>query len=132
MFTPENGAPRPPNGRVPAVAKAFRLLDLLSTSSEPLGVSELARRLGMGKSTIHGLVNTLQEFGAVETVEATKRYRIGRGLHVLAMRAAGRIDLRELARPSLERLAQQTEQTSFLGVVGGDQVTILDLVHGRP
>ncbi|HXW77705.1 MAG TPA: IclR family transcriptional regulator [Candidatus Eremiobacteraceae bacterium] len=132
MFLPENGHADRQNGHVPAVAKAFRLLDLLSTSPEPLGVSELSRRLGMGKSTIHGLVTTLRSFGAVEPVDGAKRYRIGRGLHALAMRSAGRVDLRSIARPSLERLAAQTEQSSFLGVVADDHVTILDLVHGKP
>jgi DNA-binding IclR family transcriptional regulator len=132
MFMIENDRERRTNGRVPAVAKAFRLLDLLSRSPEALGVSELARQLGMGKSTIHGLVVTLEAYGAVEAVDGSKRYQIGRGLHALAMRNAGKADLRDLARPSLERLAAETEQTSFLGIVGTDQVTILDLVHGRP
>jgi len=132
MFAQENGRAHRSNAQVPAVAKAFRLLDLLSSSAEPLGVSELARRLGLGKSTIHGLVSTLQSFGAVETADGTKRYRIGRGLHSLAMRSAGRVDLREVARPSLERLVAQTGQTSFLGVIADEYVTILDLVHGKP
>ena len=132
MFTGENATAVGPNAMVPAVAKAFRLLDLLSTSPEPLGVSELARRLGMGKSTVYGLVTTLQALGAVESADGTKRYRIGRGLHALATRSSGRHDLRTVARPFLERLAAQTEQTSFLGVVGAEHVTILDLVHGRP
>ena len=131
MFTQENAEEHQANAMVPAVAKAFRLLDLLSTSAEPLGVSELARRLGMGKSTVYGLVTTLQSLGAVEAADGAKRYRIGRGLHALAMRSAGRQDLRSVARPCLERLAAQTEQTSFLGVVGADTVTILDIVHGR-
>jgi IclR family transcriptional regulator, KDG regulon repressor len=132
MFTVENDQARRTNGHVPAIAKAFRLLDLLSRSPEPLGVSELARRLGLGKSTIHGLVTTLQAFGVIEPADGAKRYRIGRGLHVLAMRGGGKTDLRDAARPALERLAARTEQTSFLGVVSGDHVTILDLVHGRP
>jgi DNA-binding IclR family transcriptional regulator len=117
---------------VPAVVKAFRLLDILSASNEPLGVSELARRLGMGKSTIHGLVTTLQYFGAIEAVEGTKRYRLGPGLHALAMRAAGKADLRQRARPVLERLVEATGQTSFLGVVGDDEIAIIDVVHGKP
>lgn len=132
MFTRENGQAAPTNALVPAVAKAFRLLDMLSTSPEPLGISELARRLSMGKSTVHGLVTTLQALGAVETADGAKRYRIGRGLHALVMRSSGRQDLRTVARPLLERLAARTEQTTFLGVVGSDNVTILDLVHGRP
>jgi DNA-binding IclR family transcriptional regulator len=132
MFAQENEMTRQANAIVPAVAKAFRLLDLLSSSAEPLGVSEIARRLVMGKSTVYGLVTTLQTLGVIETSDGAKKYRIGRGLHALAMRSAGRQDVRTLARPGLERLAAQTEQTSFLGVVGIDQVTILDLVHGRP
>lgn len=116
---------------VPAVAKAFKLLDELSSAAEPLGVSELSRRLGMGKSTVYGLVTTLASLGMLETTNGSKRYRIGRGLHVLASRVSGDADLRRLVRPSLERLASSTEQTSFLGVPSGDQIVILDLVFGR-
>ncbi len=144
MFTPENGHAHRANGEddssatrsapalVPAVAKAFRVLEALGASDEPLGVSQLARSLGLGKSTVHGLLNTLEALGMIEASNGIKRYRIGRGLHGLASRSLGRHDLRQMARPSLERLASQTEQTSFLGVPSDGQVTILDLVHGRP
>lgn len=132
MFTRENGSKSGANAAVPAVLKAFKLLDVLSASAEPLGVSELARRLEMGKSTVYGLVMTLQGVGAVEAADGVKRYRIGRGLTALAMRSVGRLDIRSAARPHLERLAAKTEQTAFLGLVGADTVTILDLVHGRP
>jgi len=143
MFTPENGVLSPANGvsesdaverpaLVPAVDKAFRLLDALSESSEPLGVSQLARTLGLGKSTVHGLVTTLETLGIIEPSNGSKRYRLGPGLYALASRSASQRDLRDLARPALERLAAVTEQTSFLGVPSDDHVTILDLVHGRP
>jgi IclR family KDG regulon transcriptional repressor len=132
MFTLENGRRARANASVPAVLKAFRLLDILSESPDPLGVSELARRLEMGKSTVYGLVTTLQDVGAIEAADGAKRYRIGRGLTALAMRSMARQDVRSAARPHLERLAAQTEQTAFLGLVGTDSVTILDLVHGRP
>lgn len=144
MFMPENGLSSPANGAaeatleqgrpalVPAVDKAFRLLTALSESAEPLGVSQLARTLGLGKSTVHGLVTTLETLGIVETPNGGKRYRLGPGLYALASRSAGQRDLRDIARPGLERLATVTEQTSFLGVPAEDHVTILDLIHGRP
>ena len=144
MFTPENGAASPANGaaegtleeerpaRVPAVDKAFRLITALSESAEPLGVSQLARTLGLGKSTVHGLVTTLESLGVLETPNEAKRYRLGPVLYALASRSAGQRDLRDIARPALERLATVTEQTSFLGVPAEDHVTILDLIHGRP
>jgi len=143
MFTPENGVLSPANGvpesdvaerpaLVPAVDKAFRLLGALSESGEPLGVSQLARTLGLGKSTVHGLVTTLETLGIIEPSNGSKRYRLGPELYALASRSAGQRDLRDIARPALERLAAVTEQTSFLGVPADDHVTILDLVHGRP
>jgi DNA-binding IclR family transcriptional regulator len=144
MFRPENGVASPGNGvveltdeqerpaLVPAVDKAFRLLSALGESAEPLGVSQLSRTLGLGKSTVHGLVTTLESLGIIESPSGAKRYRLGPGLFSLASRSAGQRDLRDIARPALERLAAATEQTSFLGVPAADHVTILDLVHGRP
>ncbi|MBC5805303.1 MAG: IclR family transcriptional regulator [Candidatus Eremiobacter antarcticus] len=126
MFPLRNGA------RVPAVFKAFKLLETVSLSEKPLGVSELSRRLQMGKSTIHGLVTTLESLGALEAVNGSKRYALGPRLHALSARAGNHADLRRIARSALERLASRTEQTSFLGVPADGQVTILDIVHGRP
>jgi len=136
MFTQENGMPavaladKSEHALVPAVVKAFRVLEALADSVEPLGVSELARRLDIGKSTVHGLLTTLAALGMIEAGNGSRRYRIGRGLHLLASRSAGGVDLRALARPKLEALAGTTGQTSFLGIPHRDAVTIVDMVHG--
>jgi DNA-binding IclR family transcriptional regulator len=143
MFSPQNGGrantpslARSSNGapstKVPAVLKAFKLLEIVSQAGKPLGVSELARRLELGKSTVHGLVTTLESLGVLETVNGSRKYVLGPRLSALSSRSGGGPDLRTIARPALERLAEMTEQTSFLGVPAEDQVTILDIVHGRP
>jgi DNA-binding IclR family transcriptional regulator len=142
MFPPQNGGagpatlPRSPEGtpgaKVPAVLKAFKLLDLISQADRPLGVSELARRLQLGKSTVHGLVTTLESLGVLKTANGSRKYVLGPRLSALSSRNGAAPDLRASARPALERLAEATEQTSFLGVPADDRVTILDIVHGRP
>jgi IclR family transcriptional regulator, KDG regulon repressor len=145
MFPPQNGAAQDttraasgsngsaaPQTRVPAVLKAFKLLEAVSLSDKPLGVSELSRKLQMGKSTVHGLVTTLETLGVLEAVNGSKRYVLGPRLFALASRSGNQADLRQVARAALERLAAATEQTSFLGVPSDGQVTILDIVHGRP
>jgi IclR family KDG regulon transcriptional repressor len=145
MFSPPNGIVQAdPDGaiadsadgktrvaRVPAVFKAFKLLETVSASDRPLGVSELARRLQMGKSTVHGLVTTLEALGVLEAV-GSKRYALGPRLSALLSRTGNQADLRQVARPALERLAAATELTSFLGVPSDSQVTIVDIVHGTP
>ncbi len=146
MFPPQNGpaadvptAAAESNGatghnpsRVPAVLKAFRLIELVSLSDKPLGVSELSRKLEMGKSTVHGLVTTLEALGVLEAVNGSRRYVLGPRLPALCSRSGNQADLRQVARGALERLATATEQTSFLGVPSEGHVTILDIVHGRP
>jgi len=145
MFPRQNGHPGDAEGvtsagngetvpapRVPAVLKAFKLLETISLSDKPLGVSELSRQLQMGKSTVHGLVTTLEALGVLEAVNGSKRYLLGPRLSALCARGGNQADLRQVARPALERLAAATEQTSFLGVPADGHVTILDIVHGRP
>jgi DNA-binding IclR family transcriptional regulator len=118
--------------RVPAVLKAFRLIEMISLSERPLGISELSRRLSMGKSTVHGLVTTLEALGVLESVNESKRYVLGPRLAALCSRTENQPDVRQVAHAALERLAAATEQTSFFGVPTDGHVTILDIVHGRP
>jgi DNA-binding transcriptional ArsR family regulator len=108
-----------------AVDRAFRILDLLSRSPEPLTGATVARRLRLPRSTVHGLLGALRDVGAVEVVRG--RYRLGTVLGRLAATS----DLRRRWRPVLERLAEQTGETVFLGQVAGSRVNIIDLVTGR-
>jgi DNA-binding IclR family transcriptional regulator len=107
-----------------AVARAFGVLDLLSRSPAPLGTSEIARRLGIPKSTAHGLLRELAAVGAVEA--ARKRYRLGPALE----RLAGAAELRRQWRPVLEQVAERTGETAFLGQPRGARIAILDEVPG--
>jgi DNA-binding IclR family transcriptional regulator len=113
------------NEVVPAVDRSFRILDLLSRSPVPLGTSEVARRLRLAKSTVHGLLRSLEAAGAVEEVH--QRYRIGPVVERLA--ATG--DLRRRWRPVLHRLAAETGETAFLGQQRGGRVAIVDEVLGQ-
>jgi DNA-binding IclR family transcriptional regulator len=110
---------------VPSVDRSFRILDLLSRSPVPLGTSEVARRLRLAKSTVHGLLRSLEAAGAVEQVH--RRYRIGPVVERLA--ATG--DLRRRWRPIIQRLAAETGETAFLGQPRGGRVAIVDEVLGQ-
>ena len=113
------------NDVVPAVDRSFRILDLLSRSPTPMGTSEVARRLRLAKSTVHGLLRSLEAVGAVEQVH--RRYRLGPAVDRLA--ATG--DLRRRWRPVLQRLASETGETAFLGQARGGRVAIVDEVLGQ-
>jgi DNA-binding IclR family transcriptional regulator len=115
----------------PSVKKAFEILKLVSTSKDGVGISEIARGLGMAKSTVHGMTSALEEMGVVLRDPATKRYTLGFTLFELGKSAYSQIDLKDLARPVAEELMERSHASVFLGVLNWDHVTVLDVVEPR-
>ena len=60
-MTDDEAAPRRQHSTLSSVRNAARLLKEFSRGSREIGVTELSRRLGIGKSTAHRLLNTLAE-----------------------------------------------------------------------
>jgi DNA-binding IclR family transcriptional regulator len=115
--------------RAPIVRKAFQVLRLVAATPHGLKLSEVARKLGIGKSTVHGIVAALEEEGAVVRDPRSKRFTLGMTVFELGRSMRARIDLKDAARPFLEDLMTHTLETVFLGVRNRDHVTILDTVE---
>jgi DNA-binding IclR family transcriptional regulator len=113
----------------PTVKKAFNILHLLSKSENGLRISDLASRLAMGKSTVHGITTALEELGAIIRDTQTKRYTLGLTLFELGRAAYARTDLKDVARPAMENLMARTQESVYLGVRNGERITILDIVE---
>src|SRR5215203_1358051 len=107
---------------VRSVDRAAALLLALGDSQGEAGVTELARRLGLHKSTASRLLATLEKRGLVEQDDETGRYRLGMIVLRLAETAERTLDLRAIAMPELERLARATRETTGLGVAHGDRL----------
>jgi DNA-binding IclR family transcriptional regulator len=115
---------------VRSVDRAAALLLALGESSGEAGVTELARRLGLHKSTASRLLATLQRRGLVEQDEESGKYRLGLVVIRLAERAERTLDLKGIAWPDLERLARATRETVSLGIVEGDAYLTVAQVDG--
>ncbi len=115
---------------VRSVDRAATLLVALGEFPGEAGVTELARRLGLHKSTASRLLATLQRRGLVEQDEETGKYRLGLVIIRLAERAEKTLDFRGLALPELERLARATRETVSLGVLEGDTCRTVAQVDG--
>jgi DNA-binding IclR family transcriptional regulator len=115
----------------PSVKKAFAILSAISSSKDGMGVSDLAKKLKMAKSTVHGMTSALEELGAVMRDPLTKKYKLGFTLLEIGRSAYYQIDLQTSARPITEELMARTQTSVFLGILNWDQVTILDIVEAR-
>lgn len=115
----------------PSVKKAFKILYAISDSSDGLGISDLSKRLKIGKSTVHGITTALEELGVLVREPLYKRYTVGYSLLELCRTAFAKVDLKDLARKPMEKLMGKVGETVFLGVLNGDHVTIVDMVESR-
>ena len=108
---------RPATRHVAAVERAAAVLDALADGGE-LGTNELARRTGLHPSSVSRLLATLADAGLVEHVAETGRYRLGLRLIELGNAVLARLDLREVARPHLRALVDETGETATLSAPG--------------
>ncbi|MBW2064509.1 MAG: IclR family transcriptional regulator [Deltaproteobacteria bacterium] len=115
----------------PSVKRAFDILKAISGSRNGLGISEIARKLAMAKSSVHGITFALEELGAVRRDPHTKKFVTGPTLIELGRLAYSQIDLKDVARPIMEELMEKTDETVFLGILNGEHITILDIVESR-
>lgn len=112
-----------------SVRNAARLLVAFSLERPELGVTELSRALGLGKSTVHRLVSTLAAFGLVELNPETRKYRLGLKLIELGTVRLAQIELREQARPYLRRLSAQTQETVHLAILDEAAVIYIEKIE---
>lgn len=115
--------------QVSSLERAIVVLGVLAEAPGDLGTNEVARRSGLGPSTVSRLLATLAAHELVRWVPATGRYRLGLRLVELGNAALGRVDLRELTRPHLERLTAATGETATLSVPGEQAAITVDYVQ---
>jgi len=115
----------------PSVKKAFKILQAISDTPSGLGISDLSKKLKIGKSTVHGITTTLEEMGVLFREPFLKRFTIGYSLLELCRTAYAKIGLKDLARKPMEKLLERVGETVFLGILNGDHVTIVDMVESR-
>ncbi len=100
------------------VTKALQVLQAFSYEHPVLGVSELSRQLGIGKSSVHRILSTLAEEGFV-TKTADDRYQLGLKLNTLGQLVVNGLELRTVSHGPLERLRNDSGETVHVAVLEG-------------
>lgn len=116
----------------PAGSQALlRALDVLEAVAEaPADLSRLAQTVGLSRSTAHRLASSLVARDYLGFAPG-KGYTLGPKLLELGQRAVAQRPLVQIARPFLERLAEETGDTVHLGILEGDWTFYLDKIPGR-
>jgi DNA-binding IclR family transcriptional regulator len=110
--------------RVPSVDRAVRLIDALAASHEPLGLAELARRLALPKSSVHGLLATLVRHGLARRNDDGE-FSLGARPLQWADAYVAQSDILRAFDASARRIAALATETVMLAVLEGPEVMYL-------
>ena len=107
------------------------ILNAFSTDDPELGVTELADRLGLHKSTVHRFMVNLDAAGLVERNPRSGRYRLGLHIFELGGLVMQQMNLWDEALPFLEGLVRDTGETGHLAVLDGGEAIYIERVEAR-
>jgi IclR family transcriptional regulator, KDG regulon repressor len=113
--------------QVPAVRKCFAVLQLFASSKQPLGLSEISKKLDLNKSTVFNLIHTLVDLGVLEH-RLDGKFGFGTQLYLLGRAAAAQAELIKTVHPFLEEFSRDSNFSTFLGIRSGLKAVIVDKV----
>src|ERR1035437_661683 len=117
--------PAPDGDGIRSVNRAAALLLALGEADGEVGVTELARRIGLHKSTASRLLATLQQRGLVQHDDDSGKYRLGLAIVRLGGHCEKTLDLRSTAMPELQAVAPSVKETATLGILVHDSVVTI-------
>ncbi len=115
--------PKPRRMRLSSVANALRLTKAFSEEDYEMGISALATRLGLAKSTVHRLATTLVEYDFLEQNRESGKYRLGLAFFELGTLVRRKMDTATEAQGEIHALADSSGETVQLAIL--DHLSVL-------
>lgn len=105
--------------------KGLNLLEVIVAEAEPVGITELARRLDLPKSNVHRSITALREAGYVAFDGDSRRYYPSLKLAQLGRRVSARFPFRMAVLPVLQRLVSETGESAHFALLDGASVVFV-------
>lgn len=116
------------SGKIQSVDRALSILEIIADADDGLTLAQIAQRMELPKSTVHGLVSTLRDHKFVRQAEADGRYKMGIQLFELGTKLARSWDIRDAAKPAMRWLSHEFGETVHLGCEDNGEVLYLDKI----
>ncbi|MCX8083688.1 MAG: IclR family transcriptional regulator [Calditerrivibrio sp.] len=116
---------------VQSVAHVLQLFEVYRTADqkEEFGVTELSKLLGLHKNNVFRLLATLEARGYIEQNKATENYRLGIEIFDLGQKYLNKLGLLKLARPFMEKIVSEINESVYIGILKDGAVVYLDIVE---
>jgi DNA-binding IclR family transcriptional regulator len=114
---------------IQAVSHALDLLEQFHDDVDELGVTELSKRLKLHKNNVFRLLATLESRGYIEQNKATENYRLGLKALELGQTFIKQMGLLRQAKPILEQIVEDCNETSYVAIYKENHTVYLDVVE---
>jgi len=109
-----------------SLERGLAILSAFRSGRPDLGISDLAREVGLGRSTTHRYVSTLAALGYLQQDRTSRKYRLGPRVLDLGFSAINSMELRELAAPHLQQLSDDTGFTVNMAILDGVDIVYVE------
>jgi DNA-binding IclR family transcriptional regulator len=117
------------NYMVPALEKGLLILEKLARSEELLRITDIHEQMGIPKTSVFMILSTLETMEYIEKVD-DNRYRLTMKLFDIGNEILAKYDIRRIARPFMEKLADQLRFTVHLAVLSNGRAVYIEKVNG--
>lgn len=115
---------------IQSIERAADVLELFLAAHQDLSVKEISDKLGLSKSTVHGIIKTLEYRGYLEQNPDDLKYKLGLKLFELGNRVVNNLDLGKIARPIIKELVEELMETVHLVVFERGEVIYIEKLDG--
>lgn len=117
------------SGYSQSLDRGLAILSAFKPGRPLLGVSEVARELKLSRSTAYRYIATLAELGYLRQDTDTRKYRLGPRVLDLGFSAINSMELREISRPHLQQLSDETGHTVNMAILDGNDILYIERVR---
>ncbi|MGA3173988.1 MAG: IclR family transcriptional regulator [Syntrophorhabdales bacterium] len=118
-----------PKSLVQTIERVSAIIDLIGESRDGTSIKDASSKLALPKGTVHRLLSSLAYCGYVRQDVATRNYFLGLKLLRLGGMASSQLDVRGIARPHLQALAEKNKETVHMVVWDEGEVVYIDKVE---
>lgn len=109
-----------------ALARGLSVLRAFGPQNRPIGNGEIAKRVGLAKPTVSRITFTLTELGYLKFDEETGFYQLGPEVLALGYDVVAQMEIRDIARPYMQELANYADASVYLGVPSGLEIIYVE------
>ena len=114
---------------VQSINRTFDILESFTNGKSALRITDISKNLRLHKSTVHRLLSTLAERGYIQQNPESNKYQLGLKILELSSSLLQRMELRKVAHPILEKLANQSQETIHLLILDNEEAVYIDKVE---